>query len=126
MPHMKEEVTQHGGLAGYLHNLVREHPEFEVLCEPTIDHYCFRYLPNGLRADQRVVQQFLDYLNEEIVESVRREGFELIARTHFGGCVAIRISICAETTVREEIDATFEAIARWGRLVTKKQLSVSC
>ena len=125
MPHMKEEVTQHVGLVGYLHNLVCEHPEFEVLCEPTVDPYCFRYLPNGLRANQRDVQELLDRLNEEIVESVQRQGLALITRTQIGGCVAIRISIRPET-IRDDIDAAFDAIARWGRLVTKKQLYVGC
>lgn len=122
---MEEQVTQHVGLEGYLRNLVCEHPNFEVLCGPTVDLWCFRYLPNGLPADQREVQQLLDRLNGEIVESVQHEGFALINKTQVGSSVAIRISICSHRTVREDIDATFEAIARWGRLLTRKQL-VSC
>jgi aromatic-L-amino-acid/L-tryptophan decarboxylase len=122
---MEEEVTQHVGLVGYLHNLVCEHPDFEVLCGPTVDLWCFRYLPNGLPADQREVQQQLDRLNADIVESVQREGFALINKTQVGSSVAIRISISSQKTVRDDIDATFEAIARWGRLLTRKQL-VTC
>jgi len=122
---MGEEFTQHVGLAGYLHNLVCEHPDFEVLGGPTVDLWCFRYLPNGLPADQREVQQLLDRLNAEIVESVQREGFALINKTQVGSSVAIRISISSQRTVREDIDATFEAIARWGRLLARKQL-VTC
>ena len=118
MPHMEEDVTQHGGLVGYLHNLVREHPDFEVLCEPTVDLYCFRYLPNCLPVEQHEVQQLLDRLNEEIVESVQREGSALINKTQVGNRVAICISICSCATVRD-IDATFEAIARCGRLMTR-------
>ena len=117
MARMQEDVSNNLSPFGHLHHLVREHPDFEVLCEPTVDRYCFRYVPNGLPADQPEVQQLLDRLNEEIVESVQREGFELITNTEVGGCVAIRISICTD------VEATFEAIARWGRLVTRKQLS---
>jgi glutamate/tyrosine decarboxylase-like PLP-dependent enzyme len=122
MPHMEEKVTQHVGLVGYLHNLVSEHPDFEVLCEPTADSYCFRYLPNGLPSDQREVQQLLDRLNEEIVETVQREGSARVNKTRVGSRVAIRISICACRTVKEDIDATFEAIAGCGRLLTRNQL----
>ncbi len=122
MPHMEEEVTQHVGLVGHLHNLVSEHPDFEVLCEPTADFYCFRYLPNSLPTDQPEVQQLLDRLNGDIVESVQREGSTLINKTNVGSRVAIHISIRSCRTVKEDIDVTFEAIARCGRLLTKNQL----
>ena len=121
MPHMEEQFTQHGGLAGYLHNLVSEHPDFEVLCEPTADVYCFRYLPNGLPVDQHNV---LDRLNGEIVESVQREGSALVNKTQVGDRVAMGISICSCRTLKD-IDATFEAIARCGRLLTKIELTES-
>ena len=123
MPHMEDDVTQHRRLVGYLHNLVCEHPDFEVLCAPTIELYCFRFLPHSLPADQHTV---LDHLNGEIVESVQREGFCLINKMQMGSLVAIAISIRSYNLVREEIDATFEAIARWGRLLARKQpISVS-
>ena len=122
MPHMVEEVTQHAGLAGYLHNLVSEHPDFEVLCEPTADFYCFRYLPNGLRTDEPDVQQLLDGLNGEIVQSVQREVSAMVTGVEVGSRVAMRISICSCRTLRE-IDATFEAIARCGRLISRNFVS---
>jgi selenocysteine lyase/cysteine desulfurase len=121
MPLMEEADTLHVGLVGYLHNLVSEHPDFEVLCEPTADFYCFRYLPISLPTDHGKVQQLLDRLNGEIVKSVQREGSALINTTQAGSRIAIRISICSCSTVKD-IDATFEAIARCGRLLTRNQL----
>jgi glutamate/tyrosine decarboxylase-like PLP-dependent enzyme len=121
MPDMQEEVPHHIGLAGYLHNLVSEHPDFEVLCEPTADFYCFRYLPHDLPPDQHDVQQLLDRLNKEIVECVQREGSALVNETQVGSRAGIRISIGSCRTVKD-IDATFEAIARCGRLLTRNQL----
>ena len=122
MPHMEEDVTQHAGLLGHLHNLVSEHPDFEVLCEPAADFYCFRYRPNSLPTDQREVQQLLDRLNGEIVKSVQREGSLLVNKTQFRSRIAIHISIDSCGTVKEDIDATFEAIARCGRLLTRNEL----
>ena len=121
MPRMEEDVSTNLGLLGHLHSLVREHPEFEVLCEPTLV-YCFRYLPNGLaeRREEPEVQELVDRLNEEIVEAVQRDAIPLVTTTSVTGWVAIRISIGSQRTLNEDIDATFEAIARWGRASFKK------
>lgn len=111
---MREGNTE---LVSHLHNLVRDHPEFEVLCEPTSHPYCFRYLPNGFAEHQNEpdVQGRVDTLNKEIVHAVEREELTL---TRFDGRFAIHVSISSETTSREDVDAMFEAIARWGRLLT--------
>jgi glutamate/tyrosine decarboxylase-like PLP-dependent enzyme len=120
-------MTQNVGLVAYLHDLVRDHPDFEVLCEPTADLYCFRYVPNDLseQKDQSEVRQLLDHLNEEIVESVQPESPVLVTKMYVDGRIAIRMWIFAGDSVREEVETTFEAIARWGRLCNKKHLVVS-
>jgi aromatic-L-amino-acid/L-tryptophan decarboxylase len=125
MPRMQEDISNKLDLVSHLHNLVREHPDFAVLCEPASHLYCFRYVPNGLaeQQDEPKVQQLLDHLNVEIVDAVQREGFALLTMPHVNGCVAIRIPIFSQTTLREVVDATFEAIARWGRLLLR-ELSV--
>ena len=121
MPRMEEDVSTNVGLLGHLHSLVREHPDFEVLCEPT-SVYCFRYLPNGLaeRREEPEVQELLDRLNEEIVEAVQRDAIPLLTTMRVTGRIAIRISIGSQKILNEDIDATFEAIAWWGRACFKK------
>ena len=120
-------MTQNVGLVTYLHDLVREHPDFEVLCEPTADLYCFRYVPNDLseHKDQLEVRQLLDHLNEEIVDSAQRESAALVTKMYVDGHIAIRMWVFSDDTVREDVETTFEAIARWGRLCNKKHLVVS-
>lgn len=120
---MKKDVLKNFGLVDHLHNLVREHPDFETLHEPSPDGYCFRCVPNGLveRKEDPEVQALLDLLNEEIVQGVRRNGFAAVVttiRVQVGA--AIHVSFCSCRTLVEEVDATFEAIARWGRLLNKK------
>ena len=106
-------------LARRLHDLVREHPDFEVLHEPTLYVYSFRFVPNALaeRQDEDGVQSHLDRLNQGIVAAIQRSGLALIMTTRIRGRVAIRMSICSQRTLEEDIDATFESIARWGRLL---------
>ena len=105
-----------------LDNQVCEHPDFEALHEPTLNGYCFRCVPNGLveRQEEPEVQALLDLLNEEIVQAVRRNGFAAVVTIRVQGRAAIRVSFCSSRTLVEEVDATFEAIARWGRLLNKK------
>ena len=109
------------GLVVQLDNLVREHPDFETLHESTLNSYSLRYVPNGLieRQDEPEVQALLDVINEEIVEAVRHNDFSQVVTIRVQGRAAIRVSFCPESLV-EEVDATFEAIARWGRLLNKK------
>lgn len=102
-----------------LHELVRDHPDFEVLCEPMRDPYYFRYVPNTLAEPQEEyeIQQELDRLNEEIVESVQRSGLNSVMTTHVRGRVAIQIANSSNGAV----EATFEVIARWGRWLNNKR-----
>lgn len=118
---LRELFSKNLSLVGELHKLVREHPDFEVLHEPTLYLYCFRYVPNGLaeRQSEPGVQALLDRLNQEIAGAVQRSGLVLVTTTKIGGRVAIRMSLCSHRTSEADIDATFEAVARWGRLVTK-------
>src|SRR5262245_112372 len=105
-----------------LHELVSDHPEFEVVPAPTLGVYCFRYVPNSLsdRHAEPEIQSLLDHLNQEIVEAVRRNGHGLVEMTRVHGCVTAQISISSAGTSGPNVEATFESIARWGRLLNQK------
>ena len=108
-------------LTSRLHELVSDHPDFEVLGAPAFSGYCFRYLPNSLadRRDEPEVERRLDQLNQEIADAVRRRGApHPVITIAIRKRIALHISICRET-LPEDVDATFEAVARWGRLLTK-------
>lgn len=110
-----------GNLARRLQELVSDHPDFEVLWEPAPHVYFFRYLPNFLaeRHEEPEVRELLNRLNQEIVDKVQRNGPFLVLTARVGDRIAIQMSICSQTTSEQDIDDTFEAIARWGRLATK-------
>ena len=116
MPNMQDDSS-----VVQLHQLMREHPDFEVLCEPTLYLCRFRYLPNGMaeRQDEPEIQILLDRLNQEIVENVQLHGLTLV-NTRVRDRVAIQMSICSRRTLADEVEAMFEIIARWGRLLNKK------
>ena len=120
MSRMEEAISNSPDLVSYLHNLVSEHPDFEVVCDADAAFYCFRYLPNSLADCQdSEVQALLDHINEEIVVSVQSEGLRLLATTRVDGRVAMRLSIGSHKTL-SEVDKLFGAIARYGRLFKNK------
>lgn len=104
-------------LAKRLHRLVSEHPDFEVLHEPVLYIYSFRYVPNVLAdtQDEPEVARFLDELNQQIADSVQRSGAAFVMTTKIRGRVALRMSICSQRTMAGDVDATFEALAGAGR-----------
>src|SRR5438874_2251444 len=74
------EFSKNLSLARHLHNLVSEHPDFEVFHEPAVGLYCFRYVPNAMaeRQEEPGVQSRLNRLNQEIVDAVPRSGLALV------------------------------------------------
>jgi hypothetical protein len=91
---------------------------------PALEPYHFRYVPHSLaeRQDELEIQMLLDRLNEEIVESLQRVGLNSVMTTRVQRRVAIQILNGRSTT---DIHASFEAIARWGRLVNTKRSELS-
>lgn len=122
MSRMVEAISNSPDLVSYLHNLVSEHPDFEVVRDADASFYCFRYLPNGLAERQDPeVWGLLDDINEEIVKTIHREGLGPVATTRVDGRVAMRVSIESQRSLLE-IDTLFGAIARCGRLFKNKLL----
>ena len=115
MPSVKQDCLT------VLHDLVREHPDFDVVPGSTHNEYCFRYIPNSLveRQEEPDVQALLDVLNEEIVQAVQHNGFAEVRKILVRGRTAIRMT-CSGTNLAKDVEATFEALARWGRLLNKK------
>jgi len=118
---MSTFATTNLDLMRRLHDLVREHPDFEVLLEPTKYLYCFRYVPNALseRQEEHEIQRKLDHLNEEIVMAIQNSGGSLVTATRICGHTGMRMSIGSDQMSETEVDATFESIARCGRLLSR-------
>jgi glutamate/tyrosine decarboxylase-like PLP-dependent enzyme len=119
-------LSKNLGLARRLHELVRDHPDFEVLHEPTLYIYSFRYVPHALadRQGEPAVARLVDRLNEEIAGSIQRGGLALLMTTRIRGRVALRMSICSQRTLAEDVDTTFEAIAAAGRRLVREGRAV--
>ena len=66
----------------------------------------------------------VDRLNEEIAGSIQKSGLALLMTTRIRGRVALRMSICSQRTLAEDVDTTFEAIAAAGRRLVSEQTAL--
>jgi glutamate/tyrosine decarboxylase-like PLP-dependent enzyme len=114
---LREVLSRSLRLARHLHALVHEHPDFEVLHEPTLYVCSFRYLPNAIadRPRSPELEASLDRLNEAIARALSRDGLALLMTTRIHGRRALRMSICSHRTLERDVEATFEALAGLGR-----------
>jgi aromatic-L-amino-acid/L-tryptophan decarboxylase len=112
-------------LARRLHGLVMDHPDFQILHEPTLYIYSFRYVPYALadRTEEPGIPEALDALNQAVADAIVRSGLAFVMTTRIHGRVALRLSICSHRTLEDDIDQTFEAIAREGRRLAPFALS---
>jgi glutamate/tyrosine decarboxylase-like PLP-dependent enzyme len=109
-------------LTRHLHHLVREHPECEVLHEPVLYLYCFRYVPAALRdrSGEPAVEAELDRLNQAIAEAMQQSGLALVMTSRLRGRVVLRFSICSHRTRMEDIEETFGGLVAYGRLLSAR------
>lgn len=105
----------------HLHALVREAADFEVLHEPVLYLYSFRYAPADLRARaeteparRAVVDRYLDRLNQRMADAVQLSGLAFVMTTSVRARTVLRLSICSHRTTLEDIDRVFRKLAELG------------
>jgi len=121
---LRDLFAKNIALARHLHELVQDHPDFEVLHQPRLYLYCFRYLPHDLRerCDEPGVDLLVDRMNQEIADAIQRSGLAFVMTTRIRGKLALRMSICSQRTLEEDIDMTFEAMTREGNAASARHV----
>lgn len=118
---LRAAVTRSLELTQHLHRLVADHPDFEVVHEPRLYLYCFRYVPHGLadHTGDAGTDRVIDRLNQAIADDIQQSGLALIMTTRIRERITLRMSVCSHRTTQADIDATFDAIAEAGRRLAK-------
>jgi len=93
--------------AEYLDQLVRKSKDFEPLCKPVLQMYCFRYNP---RARRNLDEAELNKLNQRIVDETQLTGKAFLMTTSIRGRTSIRFSITNHRTTRADIKLTFDTL----------------
>ena len=89
-------------LASYLGDLVRSHPDFELLCEPSLSICCFRHIRPGLDGAA------LNALNERLFTSVQGDGRVYPSNAVVHGRFGLRACIVNFRTEAAEMELLLE------------------
>jgi aromatic-L-amino-acid/L-tryptophan decarboxylase len=104
----------------HLHERVSDDPDFEVLHEPKLYIYSFRYrprrflLPSVVAGGEEETQAYLDRLNRAVAEGATRTGEVFLTTTKIRGRVALRVSVCNHRTTLHDIDRLVDVLRRVG------------
>ena len=111
--------------ARYAHELVKNHPEWEVLQpEPRLYIYSFRYIGRSLQGGEarlppKPTDQDLDRVNARIADEMKRRQIALVMTTRMHGRLTQRLACTNHRTTRDDIRATIEAMTEIGREATR-------
>ncbi len=103
---MRERIRRHNDMATRIADVARQHPNLELLLEPTLSICCFRYVADGV-AD-------LDRLNRQLHRRLIRENRNLPSTTQVKGKLALRPCFVGARANREHADSLVEDVLRLG------------
>lgn len=108
-------------LSRRLYEILAMHSEFEVITQ-SLSITTFRYVPEDLR-DRRMdeaVQNYLNRLNEDLLERIQTSGDAFVSNAVIGGLYALRACIVNFNTTEGDIDRMPEIVAAHGRAIDEK------
>jgi aromatic-L-amino-acid decarboxylase len=104
---LRQRIRNHVTWSRALAERLRAEPDFEIITEPVLSLFSFRYAPNGATD--------LDALNQRLVDAINDDGRIYITQTLFEGKKVIRFQVgqfdCTEADVATAFDVITE-IAR--------------
>ncbi len=110
---LRQMIRNHVSWAGAFAERLRAAPDFEIVTEPMLALFSFRYAPKG-RGD-------LDALNLALVDAINNDGRIYLTQTRVDGRVAIRFVVGQFETTPADVDAAFAPITEIARsLATPK------
>jgi glutamate/tyrosine decarboxylase-like PLP-dependent enzyme len=105
-------------LIRYLGELVEEHPDFELMCEPRLSICCFRYRPAGWRLSE----QRLDRLNERLMTAIMADGRVYCSNAVIDGRFGLRACIVNFRTEAEDVERLLAVAAELGELEQQRSV----
>lgn len=103
---MAERVRRHNDMAARLASIARDHPDLELLHEPTLSICCFRYAAAGVRD--------LDALNRRLHRRLLQGNRSMPSTTVVDGRLALRPCFVGARADASQVDRLVEDVLRIG------------
>jgi glutamate/tyrosine decarboxylase-like PLP-dependent enzyme len=97
-------------LIRYLGELVEEHPDFELMCEPRLSICCFRYRPAGWNGSE----EQLDRVNERLLTAIMADGRVYCSNAVIDGRFGLRACIVNFRTEAADVERLLAVAAELG------------
>ena len=110
---MRERIMRHNNMARDLAEFCKQHPNLELLLEPTLSICCFRYV--SPRIDD------LDQLNQKIRRRLVRENEYMPSTTRIKGQLALRPCFLGARTDHSQVDGLTQAVIKIGDALVAEQ-----
>jgi aromatic-L-amino-acid decarboxylase len=104
---MTQRMKRHNDMAAYVAKAAREHPNLELMLEPTLSICCFRYVAPGI-AD-------LDSFNRQLHRRLIRENENMPSTTQVNGQLALRPCFLGARTNHAHAEALLSDVLRIGK-----------
>lgn len=103
-----ERIIEHGCiLAELAEKIIRENPEWEIVCPAQLGIINFRYISNG-----KFYENDLDIINKNISREITESGFAQIFTTELLGKKVLRMCTIHPETTKQDIYDTVERLAK--------------
>lgn len=111
-------IAHDAALVRYLGELVEEHPDFELMCEPRLSICCFRYRPAGWdRSEDQ-----LDRVNERLMMAIMADGRVYCSNAVIDGRFGLRACIVNFRTEAEDVERLLAVAAELGELEQQRRV----
>jgi glutamate/tyrosine decarboxylase-like PLP-dependent enzyme len=103
-------------LAELAQGLLKQHPEFEILCPQHLSIICFRFRPSR----SHFSDEEADRLNLAIIDELRATGRAFISSTRLRGRVALRFCFVNWRTTTADVEEIVQLLKEIGTRLTKR------
>ena len=117
-----ERISHDVKLARYLADLVKEHPELELVAEPSLSICCFRYVPRDAPGGAER-EPYLNELNQGIMTAIQAGGPTYYSNALVDGRFALRACIVNFRTEADHIDELVRTTVATGRRLHAEALA---
>ena len=101
---LRDMIRAHVAWARELAELIRSARDFEIVTEPALSLFTFRYAPAGTDDAER------DRLNADLVARINDNGRIYLTQTVHDGRFVIRFQVGATTTTRHDVIGAFDVV----------------